>query len=278
MLGFKKLLWALTFGLALLLGGPLHAQQVRLPCGAGLVQHSPPTPKIFKAAYSLAELRAGQLRIDFAGHSTFQITSPGGVKVATDYNAFYRSKRLPDIALMSAWHGNHSTSDIEPSITYALRGWDTGTGTPSHDVRIKDLRVTSMAVNTGPFDDYRYPTSIFVIESHGICIAHLGLIGQVIAPPLAARMGRIDVLMTPIDQRVTQSFEEIIHNIRVINPKVVVPMHYNSESTVEGFLSAANKFFPVRRPGTSLYLADKSTLPAKTEIHFLVPPFFSQGL
>ena len=179
---------------------------------------------------------------------------------------------------MSAWHGNHNTSDIEPSITHALHGWDTGAGRPSHDVRIKDLRVYSMAVNTGTPGSYRYPTSIFVIESHGICIAHLGLLGHVSEPPLAARMGRIDVMLTPIDQRVTQSFEEIIHNIHIVNPKILVPMHYNSEETVEGFLSAANRFFPVRRPGTSTYLADKSTLPQMTEIHFLVPPFFSQGL
>ncbi len=278
MFAFKNFLWALLIPLALLHGGASYAQPARLPCGAGLVQHLSPKPKLFKAAYSLTQLRAGQLRIEFNGHSTFQITSPGGVKVATDYNAFYRAKVLPDIAAMSAWHGNHNTSDIEPSITYALRGWDTGAGTPSHDVRIKDLRVYSMAVNTGTADGYRYPTSIFVIESHGICIAHLGLLGHVIAPPLAARMGRIDILLTPIDQRVTQSFEEIIHNIRVVNPKIVVPMHYNSEATVAGFLSVAKKFFPVTRPATSTYLANKSTLPKKTEIHFLLPPFFSQGL
>lgn len=71
--------------------------------------------------------------------------------------------------------------------------------------------------------------------------------GQVFAPPLATRMGRIDVFLTPIDQRVTQSFEQIIHNIRVVNPKIVLPMHDNSEETVEGILSAANKFFAVGR-------------------------------
>ncbi len=123
MIAFRNYLWALYLPLSLLLAGPVHAQSaapkpVRLPCGAGLVQQQYPAPKILNAAYSLAALRAGQLRIDFAGHSTFLITSPSGVKVATDYNAFYRAKVLPDIAAMSAWHGNHNTSDIEPSITY----------------------------------------------------------------------------------------------------------------------------------------------------------------
>jgi L-ascorbate metabolism protein UlaG (beta-lactamase superfamily) len=284
MIAFRNYLWALYLPLSLLLAGPVHAQSaspkpVRLPCGAGLVQQQYPAPKILNAAYSLAALRAGQLRIDFAGHSTFLITSPSGVKVATDYNDYYRAKSLPDIALMSSWHGNHSTGTIEAGITHALRGWNSLPGGPSHDVRLKDLRVYSMAENLGvDGGGYWYPTSIFVIQSHGICIAHLGLIGHVIEPPMLARIGRIDKLLTPIDQRVTQSFEEIIHNIKAINPKIVVPMHYNSEDTVEGFLHAAKAFFPVRRPQTGTLIAEKSRLPGKTEIYFLLPPFFSRGL
>ena len=201
------------------------------------------------------------------------------ITATTDYNDYYRAKRLPDIALMSSWHGNHSTDAIEASITHALRGWNSLPGGPSHDVRLKDLRVYSMAANIGlDGGGYWYPTSIFVIQSHGICIAHLGLIGHVIEPPMLTRIGRIDILMTPIDQRVTQSFEEIIHNIKAINPKIVVPMHYNSEDTVEGFLHAAKRFFPVRRLQTGTLLAEKSKLPKSTEIYFLLPPFFSRGL
>jgi len=261
---------------------PVQAQvtkqkNVRLPCGAGLVQHRL-EPRVIAASYELADVAAGQLRIDFAGHSTFLITSPGGVKVATDYNDYYRAKVLPDIATMSGWHRNHSTDEIEPSITYALRGWDTGNGLPSHDVRIKDLRVYGVLRDITPdYVSYRFPTAIYVIQSQGLCIAHLGLMGHVLDRKILAEIGRIDVLMVPIDQRVTLSFEEIVHNIKVINPKVVIPMHYNSEYTVEEFLSSAKAFFPVRRPNRSTFVAQKSTLPQKTEIHFLLPPYFSQG-
>ena len=40
-------------------------------------------------------------------------------------------------------------------------------------------------------------------------------------------------LATLINQRVTQSFDENIHNIKVPKPKVVVPMYYNSKNSVE---------------------------------------------
>jgi len=264
------------------LSQPVQAQApklkpLRLPCGAGLVEQRL-EPRLIPAAFRLADVTAGQLRIEFAGHSTFLITSPQGVKVATDYNEYYRAKVLPDIATMSGWHHNHTTDNIQPSITHALKGWDTGSGLPWHDVRIKDLRVYAVPANIEQDGiGFRFPTAVFVVQSQGLCVVHLGLLGHVLEPGTVAKIGRIDILMVPIDQRVTLSLAETIHNIKVINPKIVVPMHYNSKYTVEEFLSAAKAHFPVRRPNSGTLIVQKSTLPQKTEIHFLLPPYFSQG-
>ncbi len=259
----------LLSGLGLALSA--HAQTKRIPCGAGLVQHT-------VSGVILAAAQPVGLLIEFAGHSTFLITSPKGVRMATDYNDYYRAAVLPHIAAMSAWHSNHSTPGISPFIIHAPVGWDRGEGTPRHDVTLKDMRVYNVPVNLEAGRRvFRYSTSVFVVESQGLCVAHLGLIGHVLEPRTLARIGRIDVMMTPIDLRVTQSFEEIIKNIQGINPKLVIPMHYNARAKVEGFLDEAKDFFPIRRPGTGTYVVRKSTLPKKTEILYLVPPFFSQG-
>ncbi|MDD9917810.1 MAG: MBL fold metallo-hydrolase, partial [Rhodospirillaceae bacterium] len=217
--------------------------------------------------------------IDFAGHSTFLITSPQGIKVATDYNDFHRAKELPDIATMSGWHYNHSTSSIEPSITHALYGWDRGLGPPRHDITMKDLRVYSVPANIGLSGDFfRFPTAVFVIESNGICIAHLGLVGEVLAQDALSRIGKIAVLLVPVDQRVTLSISETVANIKAINPKIVIPMHYNAEMTVEHFLAEVKNVFPVIRPESGTLIASRATLPSKTEVHFLLPPTFGRGL
>jgi hypothetical protein len=282
MINLRRLIGLMLVAGVMGLGQPAQAQStkqkpLRLPCGAGLVQQRL-EPRLIPAAFRLADVTAGQLRIDFAGHSTYLITSLQGVKVATDYNDFYRAKELPDIATMSGWHPNHTTDNIQPSISYALKGWDTGVGLPRHNVRIKDLRVYAVPANIEQDGiTFRFPTAIFVVQSQGLCVAHLGLLGHVLEPRTVANIGRIDVLMVPIDQRVTLSFAETIHNIKVINPKVVVPMHYNSKYTVEEFLNSAKAHFPVRQPNSSILIAQKSTLPQKTEIHFLLPPYFSQG-
>ncbi|MDA0239797.1 MAG: MBL fold metallo-hydrolase [Proteobacteria bacterium] len=261
------------------IGGPVQAQAPKNPiergaCGLGFVQNG----LFHHAALQRTDVQAGSLKVEFVGHSSFLITSPQGVKVVTDYNDFYRADVLPDIATMSGWHQNHTTDTIQPSISHALHGWDVGKGTPRHDVTLKDMRVFSVPTNDGAaLGIFRYPSSVFVIQSNGLCIAHMGLTAEVLDPTMVKRLGRIDVLMVPIDRRVTSSFEEIVANIKRINPRIVVPMHYNAEFTVEQFLSEIAKVFPVRRPGKSIYVFERSRLPEKTEVLFMTPPAFSSG-
>ena len=129
--------WRIIIGLMalLVLAAPVQAQSapkkpVGLPCGAGLVKRQILQPRIINAAFTRADVRPGQLLIDFAGHSTFLITSSQGVTVATDYNDYHRAKVLPDIATMSGWHHNHMSDDIHPSIIHALKNWHAGSTPP----------------------------------------------------------------------------------------------------------------------------------------------------
>ncbi len=73
-----------------------------------------------------------------------------------------------------------------------------------------------------------------------------------------------------------RSISETVVNIKAINPKIVVPMHYNAELTLEHFLAAVKNVFPVIRPGIGTLVASRATLPAKAEVHFLVPPTFGR--
>src|SRR5262245_1829240 len=45
-------------------------------------------PRVIPAAFRLAALNADQVRITYAGHSTFLIESPKLVRIATDYNDY----------------------------------------------------------------------------------------------------------------------------------------------------------------------------------------------
>ena len=80
------------------------------------------TPRVVPAALRLA-LNPDQVRVTYAGHSTFLIESPQGVRIATDYNDYVRPAAVPDIATMNHAHDSHFSNYPDPRIAHVLRGW-----------------------------------------------------------------------------------------------------------------------------------------------------------
>ena len=238
--------------------------QGRIACGEGMVQR--PQPLAQRAA-----LDADRVPIRFIGHATFLIRSPQGVKVITDYNDYYRADVLPDIATMNSNRGNHRTYNIEPQVAHALYGFDRGDGIARHDVTFKDVRVYSEPTNIFPYGQrYTNQTAIFVIQVGGLCIAHFGHTGHVLDDETARKLGQIDIVLTPVDRTVTQSYEELFHNIRVLRARVVIPMH-DIGWTIEQFLTVANAQFPIRRGLGDTIEVSRDMLPRETEIWVLQP-------
>lgn len=249
--------------------GSVSAQQARLACGQGMVQNHEPAFK--RTAIARVSVGADLVPIRFIGHATFLIRSPQGVNVITDYNDYYRAGVVPDIATMNTNRGNHSTLHIETGVTHALRGWDTGTGIPHHDVTFKDVRVYSEPTNVKPIGNrYTNETAIFVIQVGGICIAHLGHTAHALNEETVRSLGTIDVAMTPVDRVVTQSYDEIFHNIRLLKPRIAIPMH-DIGWTTQQFLAEAVRYFPIKRDvGDSIEIG-RDTLPRDTEIWVMQP-------
>ena len=264
----------------LYLAAPSQAQSgakkpVRAPCGAGFVHNQPgfnSNPLLHHASYRLADVQAGARRLSFIGHASFLIESPQGVKVITDYNDYFRAKVIPDIATMNIDRGNHSTDTIEPGIKFALRGWDIGNGVPRFDVTYKDVRVYNLPTNLTDFGtSFSNFSSMFIVQLGGICVGHMGHLRHILDQKAFAKIGRIDVLLVPIDGRVTQSMDELVHNIKGIRPRMIVPMHFNAMFTAEQFLSQIKGIFPARRTTKSSIVLSRATLPHKTEILLMSP-------
>jgi len=287
----KLIISLLAFiGLATVTAQPTMAQQqdgkqIRFPCGAGLV-HNQLMPGLEggfaglknlrsgllqKANLQVADLQRGELNLTFVGHATFLIQSPAGVKVITDYNDYYRASVLPDIATMNIQRGNHSTENIEPSITHVLRSWSLTGNAAKHDVTLKDVRVYNMPTNLTGGGGFFDVSSVFVVQSHGLCVAHMGHLRHLLNQKQFSKIGRIDVLLIPIDRRVTQSYEELVHNIKGINPRLIVPMHFNAMFTAEEFLQDIAKVYPVKRTKSHTLTISRKSLPMKTEVLFITP-------
>ena len=163
-------------------------------------------PAAFQRATAVPSVPLGELRITFAGHASFLIESPAGVRVFTDYNGYVRYPRLPDIVTMNRFHETHYTDFPEPEIKHVLRGWRSEGGMARHYLRIKDLLVRSIPTNFGEFSDPRTNVnSIFMVESQRLCVAHLSHLHHILSKPQLAALGEIDVLFVPIDGMWTMS-------------------------------------------------------------------------
>lgn len=229
--------------------------------------------RVIPAALRLAALSADQIRITYAGHSTFLIESPKLVRIATDYNDYVKSPILPDVVTMNHAHSTHYTDNPDPAIPHVLRGWAFEYGKPvRHDTQIRDVRVRNVPTNIRDYGGgtERHGNSIFVFEVANLCVAHLGHLHHTLNQQQLDEIGRVDVVMVPVDGTFTLDVDGMFEVVQAMKAPLMIPMHFFSAFTLERFLVRAREKFDVEFSDTPSVVVSKSTLPAKPK--FLVLP------
>lgn len=80
---------------------------------------------------------------------------------------------------------------------------------------------------------------IFLIEAEGIRVCHLGLFGESdLSEEQLEAIGRVDILLVPIDGDKTINFKEAERIIAKIEPKIVIPMAFKKKEALNTFLKA----------------------------------------
>ncbi len=125
-----------ALALSLFSGGGAMAQHTSDPC-MGLVSSN--GARVHRAA-----LGAGEIGITFVGHATFLLESPGGIRIATDYNDYVRPADVPDVATMNHAHTTHYSNNPDPRIPHVLKGWNPAGGPARHDLAVGDVRVRNV--------------------------------------------------------------------------------------------------------------------------------------
>ena len=238
----------------------------------GLVAGTVPRP--MPALLRLAALAGDQVSISYVGHSTFLVESPGGVKLATDYNGYVTPRELPDIVTMNHAHSTHYTDNPDPGIAHVLRGWGASPEQPArHDLQVKDVRVRNVPTNIRNWTDggtERHGNSIFIFEIANMCIAHLGHLHHTLTQQQLNEIGRIDVVMVPVDGGATLDLDGMVEVLNALKAPMIIPMHYFSTFTLQRFLGAlGEKAFEVKFSESPSVVVSKTTLPAKRQVMVL---------
>jgi L-ascorbate metabolism protein UlaG (beta-lactamase superfamily) len=217
------------FATLLFLAAPAQAQQTSRSSECLAMANG---PRAVPVSLRRAAAPADQVAITYAGHATYFIDTPGGIRIATDYSGVYQVGRLPDVVTMNRAHSTHYTLTPDPRIPHVLHGWGED-GKPAQIFeRIGDVLIRNVTTDirryygdTSGIDMIKDGNSIFIFEVAGLCIGHLGHLHVKLDDTHFAAIGRIDILMVPIDGTYTMSLDGIAEITKRLRASVVLPMH-----------------------------------------------------
>src|SRR5262249_763613 len=205
------------------------------------------TPRVIPAAFRVAR-GSDEVRVTYAGHSTFLIETPRLVRIATDYNDYVRPPVLPDIVTMNHAHTTHFTDRPETAIKHVLRGWGPSPDVPArHDLTLKDVRVRNVPTNIRDWNGgtERHGNWIFIFEVANLCIAHLGHLHHTLTQQQLNEIGRVDVVLVPVDGNYTLDLEGMIEVLQALKAPLMIPMHFFSSYTLRRFLDRVRQNWPI---------------------------------
>ncbi len=232
-------LWCFALICLLIFPAPTRAEEKSSIC----LSIADALPNVIFASLTSGTLSPYQVRITFKGHSTYLIQSASGVSIATDYSGLIDSN-VPRVVTMNHAHDTHYTEYPDPGIEYVLRGWNPEGGAARHHLSVEDVLIRNVTTdiiigNSRIADD----NSIFIYEIAGLCIGHLGHLHHDLGDDHYARIGRLDIVMVPIDGAMTQSLGGMAKIVKRLRSRIILPMHARGWATPADFIAMLGKGF-----------------------------------
>ncbi|MEM9248055.1 MAG: MBL fold metallo-hydrolase [Pseudomonadota bacterium] len=214
-----------------------------------LAQTTPGVTYLQRASYT-EPVDTFSIRLTYIDHAMFLLQTPGGLSAVTDYNGYLGpTDFVPDVVTMNRAHSTHWTASPDPAIPHVLPGWNTeGPGPVDHYVDLGEMIVRNVPTNIrGGFGTTPVlgGNSIFVFEVEGLCIGHLGHLHHVPSDAQFAAMGRLDVVMAPVDGGMTLTLPEMIETLQRLRSSIVIPMHWFSTTSLAAFLEGMQGDFRI---------------------------------
>ena len=230
-----------------------------------------------------AEARSNPVTLEYVAHACFRITSPTGSTVMIDpyESRWWLGYDFPaGLDAVDAVLSSHPHSDHDGGLAANRRlPWSSDTpvikdpGSYSYgDIEIIGVR----GKHAEPYGkEFGQTNTIWLLEVAGLRIVHVGDNGP-ITDAIVKELGRVDVLMLPIDSLYHILKRDEIEAYRErLSPRVLIPMHYRHPDLetepdspddlgeINGWLKGQDD---VRRLETHVWRVARSDLPDAMEI------------
>jgi L-ascorbate metabolism protein UlaG (beta-lactamase superfamily) len=217
------------------------------------------------------------LKITWLGHAAFLLEAADSPKILLD------PYRTPDV-------GGYAPIDVQADIVLVSHlnpkyhsHWEAAIGSP---IRLNGLDFADTpngldvdgtnfkAIQVWESPERTVPVSMPYFQLGGISICHSGDLGHALSPEEAAPIHGIDVFLAVAGGPPTVSLPELKASIDLIQPRVVIPMHYQNGKvnlplqTVDDFLALFAPSQIVRQASPTLELSPDN-LPSEMRVMVL---------
>lgn len=269
---FRFILWVCLLVL------PLAASaQDRRPSHCIAIADALPHATFVHRASFAAPLDEFTVRLNYVSHATFLIETPQGTTAATDYTGFLGTTDLvPDVVTMNRAHDSHWTTRPDPRIPNILKGWNPAGGAADHYLTVGDLLVRNVSTDIRSgfgTEDVPLGNSIFVFETAGLCIGHLGHLHHALNDSQKAALGRLDVVLAPVDGGYTLPRPVLFDLLDDLRSSIIIPMHWFTGYALSEFLAEAQANYDIVETGQSFVEVSLRDLPDRPTVMVLRPGF-----
>jgi L-ascorbate metabolism protein UlaG (beta-lactamase superfamily) len=202
------------------------------------------------------------------GHACFRLSERGVVIVTdppSDDLGYARPRIRADVVTISHDHPGHNNRT-------GFRGGPRFFDGPG-EYEVKGVFITGIATfhdNRG--GSVRGPNVVFLFDFDGLTVCHLGDLGHVPTQSQVEALSDVDVLLIPVGGVHTIDAPKATEVISLIEPRLVVPMHYKTPSE-QARLQTVDKF--IKEMGLASIPTEpelkiaKTSLPEETQVVLL---------
>jgi L-ascorbate metabolism protein UlaG (beta-lactamase superfamily) len=245
------------------------------PRGSECLAMAEAPPRATPVSLRRLAAKAEDVTITYAGHSTYYIDTPGGVRIATDFSGAYTTGRLPDVVTMNRAHSTHYSLFPDPRIPHVLHGWGDDGKPAQINERIGDVLIRNVTTDIRRYfmDDsngemIKDGNSIFIFEVAGLCIGHLGHLHHKLDDTHFAAIGRLDIVMVPIDGTYTMSLDGVSEITRRLRASIVLPMH-RFATPLDEFMQKIGQQFEIDERTERSFSISRDSLPSAPTVIIL---------